>query len=283
VLSVTSTTLTLANATLSVSVNGTNVYQGNVQPVAVAIGGPGQTTTITATVVSQGQSYSSSIAVDPGDVSLVEEPIASAPPLYAGKPLVPMSGEVRLVAVANFRTASGAAINPSTLSYTWMQGDTTLGSASGIGKSVAIVDTPLEYRAGDYSVTVSTQDGTEVGSGSVSITAESPTVRIYASDPLLGIEFDHALGGSFAIAGPEATFYAAPYSFSLADGAPALSWFVGNSSAQSGSTITLRPTGSGAGTSALSVSASESQLYENASANLSLSYGASGGTGLFGL
>jgi hypothetical protein len=282
-LSVDSTTMNLADATLSVSVNGTNVYRGNVQPVTVTIGAPGATTVINVVVTSAGQTYPASISVDPGDVSLIEEPVASAPPLYLGKPLTPLGGEVRLVAIADFSTSSGAAIDPSTLSYTWMQDSDTLVSSSGIGRSAVIVDAPLEYRAGDYSVTVSTQDGIETGTGSVSLSAEDPTVRIYADDPLLGIEFDHALGGTYAIPGPEVSFYAAPYSFSTANGAPSIGWFLNGSAAGSVNLITLRPTGSGAGVSSLSVSGSEEQLYENASANLSLSYGAGGSIGLFGL
>jgi hypothetical protein len=283
VLTVDSTTITLSNATLTVLVNGKNIYQGNVQPVTVSIGAAGASTIIEADVVSQGQSYTASIAVDPGDVSLVEEPIASTPPLYAGKPLVPLGGEVRLVAVAAFRTPSGTPINPSDLAYTWMQDDSTLESSSGIGKSAIIVDTPLQYRDGDYSVTVSTQDGTEVGAGSVTLTAEDPTVRIYEDDPLLGILFDHALGDSFSIAGPEASFYAASYSFSLADGAPTINWFLNGSAAGSDNAITLRPTGSGAGSASISVSGSEPDIYENASAGLTLSYGSNSNSSLFGL
>jgi hypothetical protein len=280
-----STLLTLANATLAVSVNGTQIYNGNVQPIAVAIGGAGVPTNISVVVTSQGQSYPASLSVTPGDVSLVEEPLSSAPPLYAGKPEVALGGEVRLVAVAGFRTASGAAINPANLSYTWMQGGDTLGSSSGIGKSAIIVAAPLQYRAGDYSVTVTTQDGTQAGSASVSIAAENPSVRIYADDPLLGIEFNKALGGTYTINGPEASFYAAPFSFSTVSGAPALQWFLGGaSSAQSGNLITLRPTSNTAGQSTLSVSASESQQYESATAGLTLSYGAAAsGGGIFGL
>lgn len=282
-LSVTSTTLTLANATLTVSVNGKSVYQGNVQPVPITIGAPGVVTTIKATVVSQGASYPATITVDPGDVSLVEEPLASAPPLYAGKPLVPISGQVRLVAVASFHTASGAAISPANLSYTWMQDDTTLGSVSGIGKSVAVVAAPLQYRSGNYSVIVTTQDGSEVGSASVSLSPQDPTIRVYTNDPLLGIRFDHALGGTFSITDPEASFYAAPFSFSLTSGAPSINWFLGGSPAATGNVVTLRPTGSGVGQSSLSVTAAETQYYENASASFTLSYGAKSGGGIFGL
>jgi len=278
-----STTLNLANATLAVSVNGAKVYVGNVQPVAITTGAPGTSTTINATVTSQGESYAASVTITPGDVSLVEEPVASAPPLYLGKPLVPISGEVRLVAMTGFRTASGVPIDPSTLSYTWTQDGSTLEDVSGIGKSVIIVDSPLQYRSSSISVVVEAQDGTEVGADSVSLAPQDPTVRIYADDPLLGILFDHALSSSFAITGTEASFYAAPYSFSIANEAPTIAWFLNGSGAGSENSITLRPTGGGAGNGSLSVSASENANYESATADLSLSFGSNANTNLFGL
>lgn len=282
-LSVQSTTLSLGNATLAVSVNGKSVYQGNVQPVTITIGAPGVATTISTTVTSQGQSYPTSMTIDPGDVSLVEEPLASVPPLYPGKPLVPLSGQVRLVAIAGFATAAGTPINPNTLSYTWTEDGSVLGSASGIGRSSVVVAAPLEYRASDISVSITTQDGVEQGGGSVSLSPQDPSVRIYASDPLLGILFDHALAGPFAITGTEASFYAAPYSFATSNGAPAINWFLNGASAGNTNSVTLRPTGTGSGNGTLSVSVSESGLYENATADLPLSFGSSGSTNFLGL
>jgi hypothetical protein len=228
-------------------------------------------------------SYAQTLNVRPGDLSLVQEPIASAPPLYLGKPLVPMQGEIRLVAVAGFRTAAGAAIDPATLSYSWRQDGSILTDASGIGASSVIVNAPMQYRSSSFSVVVSTQDTSEVAGASVSLAPQDPTLRIYASDPLLGIRFDRALTGSYPIRDTEASFYAAPFSFSLAHTAPIVTWFLGGASAANGSSITLRPTGAGAGTSALSVSAAESATYESALARLTLSYGASAGPNIFGL
>jgi hypothetical protein len=283
ILSVDSTVLTLANATLTVSVGGTQIYQGNVQDVQVPIGAPGALTAIRVTLASAGQSYSQLISIRPGDVSLVQEPLATVPLLYPGKPLLPFSGQVRLVAVAGFRTASGAAIDPATLSYSWSQDGSVIGSGSGIGQESVIVGAPLQYRSSSVSVTVSTQDGAQVGSASVALAPQASTVRIYASDPLLGIRFDHALAGRFAIKDTEASFYAAPYSFALSGSGPALTWFLNGSAVGSGSSITLRPTGSGAGSGSLSLSADEPANYESASASLSLSFGGTSGSNLFGL
>lgn len=282
VLSVASNILDLANSTLVVSVAGKQVYKGNVQPVAITLGAPGSTNTTKATVTSGGQSYSQSLSVTPGDVSLVEEPISSAPPLYAGKPLVPISGQVRLVAITNFRTAGGSPINPANLSYSWSKDGSILGTASGIGKNTVIVSAPLQYRSSNISVTVSTQDTSEIGSATVSLAPQTPTVRVYANDPLLGIRFEHALGGSFAITDTEASFYAAPYSLSTTGAPPAISWFLNGSLAGSDTAITLRPTGSGGGNSSLTLSAKDSAGYGSATTNLSLTFGTKS-SNLFGL
>lgn len=281
-LSVQSTVLDLANATLTITVNGSQAYTGNVRPTTVPIGAPGVTTSIKVIVTSQGRTYTDSIAVVPGDVALVEEPLASAPPLYPGKPLVPISGQVRLVAIASFRTSSGASINPANLSYSWRMGDSVLTSSSGIGRSSVIVNTPLQYRSGDFSVVVSTQDGSQTGAASVSLAPSDPSIRLYLNDPLLGIRFDHALSGSFSITDAEAAFYAAPFSFSTTHSTPTINWVLDGDTVGNEKTITLRPTGSGVGKSSLSISASEDSLYERAAISLPIIFGTAS-TNIFGL
>ncbi len=106
-LSFVSSTLDLANATLSVSVAGKDIYQGSVHPVAIALGKTGSITNVRVTVTSNGTPSIQTISIQPQDVVLVAEPISSAPPLYIGKPSVPPGGDIRVVAIANMRDASG--------------------------------------------------------------------------------------------------------------------------------------------------------------------------------
>jgi hypothetical protein len=277
-----SATLDLTNATLSVSVGGKNMYRGTVQPVAVTLGSGGGVTTVVATVSVGGTNYTQTLAIQPQDVVLVAEPISSAPPLYLGKPLVPLEGDVRVVAMANLKNSRGQALDPSTLSYTWTVDDTQIANSSGIGKSAVIVASPLQYSARTVSVAVTSQDGTLVGGDSISLTALDPSVRMYENDPLLGIRFDHALSGLFAIPGAESTLYAAPFSLETSSGAPALQWFLNGSAAQAGNSITLRPTGTGQGNASLSLSASVGS-FTTATADLTLSFGTTPSTNIFGL
>lgn len=281
-LSFLSSTLNLANATLLVSVAGKTVYQGGVQPVSLALGKAGIPTTATATVTTNGTKYSQTITIQPQDVVLIAEPISSAPPLYPGKPLVPLEGNVRVVAVANLRDSKGKALDPASLSYTWSVDGTTIANASGIGKQALLVTAPLQYRGRDVSVAVTSQNGGLVGGASLSLSSVAPTVRIYENDPLLGIRFDRALIGSYTIGSVESTLYGAAFSLPTSSGAPLLEWFLNGAAAQTGPSITLRPTGSGGGDASLSLTASAGS-YSTATANLSLIFGATKSSNFFGL
>ena len=110
-----------------------------------------------------------------------------------------------------------------------------------------MVDSPLEYRSSSVSVVVQSQDGTLVGGDTLFAGhwPSDPSVRIYENDPLLGILFDHALSDTYAITGAEDNLYAAPFALPTSSGAPLLQWFLNGDAAQTGDSITLRPTGSG--------------------------------------
>ncbi len=281
-LSFLSGSIDLTNATLSIAVNGKNIYEGSVRPVAMTLGKAGSVTTAVATVSSGGTNYVQTVAIQPQDVALVVEPISSAPPLYPGKPSVPLEGSVRVVAVANLKNEKGMSVSPSALSYSWTVDDTQIANSSGIGKTTILVASPLQYRARAVSVSVMSTDGSLVGGASVSLSATDPSVRMYENDPLLGIRFDRALSGQYSIANTESTLYAAPYSFPTTQGAPLIRWFLNGAQAQTGNAITLRPTGSGQGNASLSLIVSAGD-YTRATANLSLLFGAQPSTNFFGL
>ncbi len=281
-LSVLSSTLDLTDATMSVSINGKGIYQGSVQSLAITLGKAGSVTNVQVNITSGGASNIQTLSIQPEDVALVAEPISSAPPLYPGKALVPLEGNTRVVAMANLQDAKGNAIDPSALSYAWTVDDTQMADSSGIGKDAIVVASPLEYRSSTVSVVVQSQDGTLVGGDTLSLNPSEPSVQIYENDPLLGILFGNALSGNYAINGAEDTLYAAPFSFPTSNGAPLLQWFLNGGLAQTGNSITLRPTGSGQGTASLSLAASAGQS-TRADEELSLSFSAAPSTGLFGL
>lgn len=280
-LSFLSSSLDLANASVRVSANGKTLYDGSVRAVAVPLGRAGSVTTVSATVDAGGSTYTQTLSLQPEDVVLVAEPVASAPALYPGKPGVPIGGTVRVVAVANLRSASGAALSPAALSYAWTVDDTRIADASGIGKSAIMVASPLQFRARTVSVAVTSADGSLSGGASLTLSPVDPVVRIYENDPLLGVRFERALSGTYNIANAESSLFAASYSFPAAFGGPNIAWFLDGAAAQTGAGITLRPTGAGAGQASLSAVATAGEA--KAVQNLTLSFGQTSAPNFFGL
>lgn len=278
-----SNALSVTSATMQVEVNGKKTYSGNAVPVSVSVGPLGSLTTIKVNLASNGTKYSTVFSIRPQDISLVIEPNSTVPPLYPGKPFVPIQGSVRLVAIANLRDAKNKAIPPNQIAYLWSVEDTRIDSASGIGKDTFTAASPAQYRSGQVSVTAQSLDGKTAVGTSVNLEPTASFLRIYETDPLLGVLFDTALGGSFTMAASQKTFFAAPYSFSTTQGAPLLRWFLNGSAAQTGSLITLRPTGTGAGSASLSVTGSGGDSMV-ASTQTSVTFGSnSSKLGIFGL
>ena len=281
-LSFLSNSLDLTSAAMTITTTGKKIYQGTVQPVAIQLGPAGSITTVGVTITSGGASYSQTVRVQPQDVVLIAEPISSAPPLYLGKPLIPLEGSVRIVAMANLKNVGGRSFDPNTYSYAWTVDGARIANSSGVGKKAIIVASPLHYRARDVSVAVVSPDGMLVGGASLSFGAEESFVRLYENDPLLGIRFEQALSNQYSIIGAEATLYAAPFSLSTTNGMPLLQWFLNGAVVQTGNVITLRPSGSGQGNASLSFVASASD-YAKATTNLSISFGAKPDINFFGL
>ncbi len=280
--SILSGSVDVTNSTVTAFVGGKEIYKGSARPFSVQLGKTGSIANVKVTVASGGASFSQTLSIQPQDVVLIAEPISSAPPLYQGKSLVPIGGDVRVVAMASLKDSGGKSSSPTKYSYAWTVDDTRIANSSGIGKSAIIVASPLQYRSRTVSVAVTNANGSLVGGASLSLSAEQPSLRIYKNDPLLGILYDRALSGSYNITGTESTLYAAPFSLATTGGAPFIQWFLNGSSAQTGSSITLRPTGSGQGNASLSLTASSGNLTP-VTAALSLIFGAKPSTNFFGL
>lgn len=275
-----SSLIDLSASTVTFKVNGKVVQQGSGgEGASIAIGGPGSVTTVTVTAVNNGNTYTQSLSIRPADVALIVEPNSTTHPFYEGASLVGSEGNVRIIAMPDFRTSAGTQIAASNLVYTWKNGDQVLQGNSGIGKSVLTASAPVRYRNTVVTVTVSTQDSSVVGQASVLINPGDPVVRVYENDPLLGPRYETALSSATSLSGSEATYRAVPYFFTSF---PSLTWQVNGTPSQTGQDITVRPSGNGKGTAVLGVSASSGSLGQSANTNLSVSFGQQS-SGLFGL
>jgi hypothetical protein len=274
-----SSVIDLASSDLTFTVNGAVVFEGSgKETVSVTVGGAGETTTITVTAVNQGQTYTASVAIRPADVALVMEPQSESHAFYRGGSLLAGEGKLRIVAVPDLRTSTGAPIAASSLVYTWRNGNQILEAASGVGKQVLSAKAPVRYRDTVISVTVSTRDSSIVGYAEVLVSPVDPVVRIYEYDPLLGPRYERALGRSVAIGGKEATFRAVPFHFGSL---PTLTWSVNGAASQTGKDITVRPGGNGTGRALLGVGAASQEPSQSGSADVSVVFGQQR-SGIFG-
>lgn len=276
-----SSVIDLSSSAVTVTVNGAVVSKGSgAEPAYVTMGGPGTATTVRVTAVNGEQTYAKTAVLRPADVALVVEPTSTTHPFYEGGSLIASEGGLRLVAIPDLRTSSGAVIPAASLVYTWRNGEQILQGASGIGKSVLTATSPVKYRDARITVTVTTQDRSVVAEATVLISPSDPILRVYRNDPLLGPLYGTALPESVTLAGAEETFRAVPYYFSEK---PAVTWTVNNTTGDTDEDITVRATGGGSGTALVNVSASSPNALQSAAAGFSVKFGEDTGFNFFGL
>lgn len=281
-LTVESTLLDLAASDITFTKDGTVVGEGS-RSIKTTVGAPGTKTIFRVSVVSAEGTYTKDFVIAPADVALILEPVSTAHPLYDGARLVAPESRVRLIALPDLRSNPTTKLDPSTLSYTWRLGDRILEAESGIGKNVLTATSPTRFRDADITVTVTSRDKSIVAEARRSVTPAEPSVRIYRSDPLRGIEFSSALTGSFSMQNPEEGLYMVPFFFG---GTPTLSWTLNGSTAGADAGLTLRTSDRSVGTAALRAivrGGGNGTLPEIAEQGLTVRFGDVRGTGIFGI
>lgn len=270
-----STLIDLSSSNVTISVNGTIIEEGSgTRPVTAQLGAAGSRSVVRVTAkAANGQTYSKEITLRPADVSLVIEPVTTAHPFYDGAKLVAPEGRVRIVALPEF-----AGVSPANLVYTWKNGDRILQNQSGIGKSVLEAVAPVRYRDARITVTVSTQDRSQVGSAVVTVSPIDPILRVYRTGPLLGPSYETAITNNYTMPGTEDSFRVVPYFFASA---PAIAWTVNGTGGEKKQDLTVRITEQGRGTARVSVSAKGASVFQSADQAFSLTFGAER-TGIFG-
>jgi hypothetical protein len=272
--------INLPASTVTISVNGSIIEEGSGgRSVTTTLGGPGTKSVIRVTAVFEGTTYAKEVIIAPADVALVVEPLTGTHPFYDGAALVAPEGRVRVVAMTDFRTGTGARIPSNQLAYTWKLGERVLTEQSGIGRSTLSATAAPRYRDARVSVTVATVDGAVNGGATAIISAGSPELLIYRDDPLLGIDFAHALSGTFSMSGEEETFRAVSYHFG---NAPGFSWSLNGSAAGSDERLTVRTTGNERGTALLRAVATDGAAGESADASFTVDFGGRSSGGFFG-
>lgn len=272
--------VTLSASDIAFAVDGKIVGEGE-RTTTFQLGGPGSRTLVSARVVAPEGTYERTLAIVPAEVTLITEAVSDAPPLYRGAHLIAPEGKVRLIALPDLRSSTGAKLDPARLSYVWKTEDRILEEYSGLGKNVLRADAPVKYRDARITLTVSSQDGSVVAQATQMVSPSDPIVRIYKSDPLRGILFDQALSGSVLLSGAEEAFRLGTYFFGTE---PSLTWTLNGNAAGSDAGLTLRTTGNERGSASLRASArAPGTVPQLAEAGLSVQFGNTAGLGIFGL
>lgn len=257
--SVSSGNVNITGSSITFYANNTIVGEGE-RSATFTVGGPGQRMLVRAVIASPSGTYERQISFYPSEVSLVTEAFTTTHPFYDGGALPTATSRVRLVALPDIRTSSGARVGSDSLVYTWKLGEKLLEAQSGIGRSVFVASAPERYRDAVVSVTVTTQDKTRVAYAQTTVSPVEPIVRVYQADPLLGPAFFKALSGTFSLMGTESTFKVVPYFFKEQ---PRLSWTINNTVSGERDELTVRSTG-GAGSALISATAEEGYLRDSA-------------------
>lgn len=273
---VTSNVIDLAASTIIITADGKTIAENN-RSGQVQLKGVGASTLIDVKATGADYAYDQKVSVSPADVSLVVEPSTSVPLLYQGAALPSAGSSVRIVALADLRDAKGVRIPSSKLAYTWKLGEQILEAQSGLGKNILVATAPARYRDAQVSVTVSTQDHAMNAHASVSVSPIDPFLRVYVNDPLLGIDFLHAVTSATTLGGQEETFRAVPFYFA---GTPTVAWTLNGGQSGTDPDLTVRSTGSTAGSALIGATASGGGA--TAQSRFTLQFG-SASSGIFGL
>ncbi len=246
----------------SASINLTAPGGGEEMAIKALVSRPGRTTdTITATI-------------KPANVDLFWEGSTYVPPFYKGIALPAPDSGIRIVAIPHI-IENGAETDPRVLSYKWTVNDKVQLSGSGSGKNVLNTAMPHFAQPLSVKVTVTSPNGGVANAG-YRIDPTDPQLFVYEDTPLLGVLFNNAIAGTFALHGSETTLRAYPFFFSLPFADTSFTWLLNNSVAESAggsSALTLRSE-SGAGLANITVAATQAaQLLQSAEAAFRVSFG----------
>ena len=283
----------LGNSNVVWTENGKTVSSGaGVRTFSFTTGPVGTETIIGVSIDTTGYGLiTHSFDFNPSLINLVWEANTTIPPFYAGKPLASPGSSIRVVAFPDVMVG-GVKQDASNISFQWKLDDVADPSQSGLGRNVFMLSANQLHMNAD--VTVDAQIGNATaGHGEIVIPFSQPQIVFYMHDPLRGVLYNQALGSTLAMPAQEETLRAEPYFFSIEsiarDGLQ-FSWQLNGTDTTgpntAGGELTVRQTGSGQGSATVSASMQNSEsdkLLQAASAALTVTFGGSSNSSLFGL
>ncbi len=266
-----------SRASISWYVNGKLFSEGvGLRSISIKTGPAGNSLTVQA--VAQPSSGAKSVTtriLRPAYVAITWEAHTYTPFFYRGKAMASPGAAITYIALPFFADEKGNPIDPSKLVYTWKRRYITDQNASGVGKRT--YTTSDDLRNAQISVEVATFDKTIKAETTAALMRVQPIPEVYPLHPLLGIRYEHALAGSYALGSEESSLIVEPYFFSVTTrdaGNITYSWSIDGAPASQNSSIILRTTGQGSGEARITLLVRHlSEVLQSARKMLSVQYG----------
>lgn len=206
----------ISGATIVWNLNGKTIQKGigmsTFETTAPALGKK-NTISVTA-IIPNGQQISATVTIGSGTVDLIVESDGYAPPFFKGKVPLVFQNKATVVAIPHIANSAGVEYDPKTLVYTWKKGDTVLQDQNGYGRQSIVVYGDIIPRPYNISVSVTPRSGGAQASAIIPIDMQSPSISLYANDPLYGTLFNRAIKETLNLGSKkEMSVLAVPYGF----------------------------------------------------------------------
>jgi hypothetical protein len=249
----------------------------------------GKKTTVTVSAVTpDGVHYANSLTLGSGSVDMIIETDGYTPPFFRGKTPLVFQNTLTVIALPHIANTKGVEYDPASLIYQWKKDDgTVIQDQSGYGKQSISIKGNIVPRPYYLIVTASTRDGSGQAQGLIQITATSPGIVFYKTDPLYGPLWNTALGTTFHIGSQkEATVFAGLFGFTFSKNIArdlSLSWMINNiehTELSANTSVSLRTPPGASGTSRISLDVrGVDNILQQASGGLTASFDESSATG----
>ena len=167
-----------------------------------------------AIIPFNGPEVDKSITLEPEKTDLVWEAKTYTPPFYKGKSLYTSQSQVVVAAFPNFKANGSIGMDPSHLTYNWLNDIDAVPEYSGYGKDFLIYQGLVTLDPHTITLNV-TSDAAAQSEAFINLSPFQPNVLVYESSPLYGVLFNEALPSSFYLTDSEKTLAAYPYDFNF--------------------------------------------------------------------
>jgi hypothetical protein len=164
-----------------------------------------------------GETIDKIFTFSPAETDLIWEGADTyTPPFYRGRSLPTSESFIRVVAIPQLLNGTSVTDTKNYV-FHWKRNDNVLESASGFAKNVLLIQQDYLNQTENVDVVAEDNSTSATAEGTETIPVFNPKIELYTSDPLSGIDWDHALSNSYNVTSAEKTIIAIPYFFSPAD------------------------------------------------------------------